>query len=237
MRNILITICGRGGSVGIPKKNIRLLNGKPLIAYTIQFAQQLRQIYNAEIALSTDCSEIKNVAKEYGLETEYIRPLELASNHSGKIDVITHITEYVESKLNVKFDYIVDLDITSPIRTAEDIKNAFNKLIENPEAINIFSVNAANRNPYFNMVEELENGYVKLVKSTSGIIRRQDAPNVYDMNASFYIYKKSFFEDKYTSAITKKSLIYEMDHICFDIDHEIDFQIMEFLLTNKLIQL
>jgi CMP-N,N'-diacetyllegionaminic acid synthase len=141
---------------------------------------------------------------------------------------------YEELLANHKFDYLLDLDITSPLRTFEDIEQALYLLINRPEAHNLFSVNPAARNPYFNMVEEKGNGFYSLVKTnTSGsVMTRQSAPRVFDMNASFYWYRRSFFELGIKTAITEKSMIYQMNHICFDLDHPVDFLFMEYLLQN-----
>ena len=122
-----------------------------------------------------------------------------------------------------------------PLRTLEDIEQALELLIDNSEAITLFSVNNASRNPYFNMVEEASNGFYTLVKTyTDGsVLSRQAAPKVYDLNASFYWYRRSFFDTDLKSPITDKSLVYVMNHICFDLDHPTDFLFMEFLLENK----
>lgn len=109
---------------------------------------------------------------------------------------------------------------------------AFQILKADPNAFNIFSVNTAARNPYFNMVEKKDSGYYNVVKQ-GNFVTRQAAPKVYDMNASFYIYRRSFFENNLKSAITERSLIYEMPHLCFDLDEPYDFEFMEFLLTNN----
>jgi CMP-N-acetylneuraminic acid synthetase len=100
-------------------------------------------------------------------------------------------------------------------------------------ALNLFSVNPANRNPYFNMVEKQQNGYYGLCKKTDQpILGRQSAPKVCDMNASFYFYRRNFFDSGLQSAITNRSLIYEMPHICFDLDHPVDFEFLFFLIIN-----
>ena len=99
-------------------------------------------------------------------------------------------------------------------------------------ALNLFSVNHAARNPYFNMVEQQPNGYYGLIKKGE-FVTRQSAPNVYDLNASFYFYRRTFFESGNTKSITEKSLIYVMPHICFDLDHPIDFEFMEYLMANN----
>ncbi|MBN9300123.1 MAG: acylneuraminate cytidylyltransferase family protein [Filimonas sp.] len=231
----LITICARGGSKGIPKKNIKLLNEKPLIVYSIDIAKQFADKFkNAYIAISTDSDEIKQVASNYGIKSDYIRPSELAGDKAGKIDTIADVLRYTEKINNVRYDYVLDLDVTSPLRNIVDLKNAFEILEKNENAVNLFSVSRANRNPYFNMVEQKENGFYAQVKKTDGdIFTRQATPVVYDLNASFYFYKRVFFDLAYKGAITDKSLIYEVPHLCFDLDHPIDFEVMNFLMKNK----
>ncbi|MBR8537385.1 acylneuraminate cytidylyltransferase family protein [Carboxylicivirga sediminis] len=231
--DILITICARGGSKGIPGKNIKLLNGLPLIGYTIQTAKHFAEKFSTVIALSTDSSDIQKVAAECGLKTDYLRPDNLATDTAGKIAVIEDLKKYEEVKNNLEFDFVIDLDITSPLRTVMDLENALDMLLHDEQAYNVFSVSPANRNPYFNMVESRNDGYVQLVKSgTENILSRQAAPDVYDMNASFYIFRKSFFQDRHVSSITNRSLAYVMSHTCFDLDHPMDFTIMELLLKN-----
>ncbi len=233
--NILITICARGGSKGIPAKNIKVINGKPLIAYSIDLTKKIQSKFNAKVALSTDDATIINTAKEFGLNTDYTRPDFLATDTAGKIDTIRDLLVYEESLIDGKYDFILDLDVTSPLRNLEDIEKALQLMINKPDAKNLFSVNPAARNPYFNMVEEKENGFYSLVKTNpdGSVMTRQSAPKVYDLNASFYWYRRSFFDSDAKSAITDKSLIYEMDHTCFDLDHPIDFLFMEYLLVNN----
>ncbi len=233
--NILITICARGGSKGIPGKNIKLLNKKPLISYTIKVAKEFAAKYNAIVGLSTDSEEIKSVAKKYGLETEYKRPDELANDTVGKIEVITQLLSFEENRLSMPFDYVMDLDVSAPMRTLNDLENAFEMLRKKKEAYNIFSVNPAARNPYFNMVEDSDDGYVRLVKDAGTILSRQSAPKVYDMNASFYIFRRSFFHKNFITSTTSKSLVYVMPHLCFDLDEPTDFLIMDYLFGNDLL--
>lgn len=236
--HILITICARGGSKGIPGKNIKLLNGIPLIEYTLRVAEAFRIEYpQTVIVLSTDSEDIKSVVRNSSIknvETDYERPEFLASDNAGKLDTIIHVKEYVEKKSNVNFDYVLDLDVTSPLRTVEDLQEALNILKANSEALNIFSVSPANRNPYFNMVEEAENGFYKLCKEGL-FLTRQSAPKVYDLNASFYIYSALFFQHSVKKVINDKTLVYPVEHLCFDLDHPIDFEFLSFLLEkNKL---
>jgi len=236
MINTLITICARGGSKGIPGKNIKEINGKPLIYYTIKIANQYAVIISADVSLSTDSKEIKEVAKKNELYTEYVRPKELATDNAGKIGVLKHLLEYEEEKRNKTYNYIIDLDVTSPLRTIEDIYQAHVKLQNNQEALNIFSVSPAKRNPYFNMVEELNNkGYVQIVKNDGNFKSRQMAPKVYDMNASFYIYRREFFTQGFEISVTDRSLAFEIPHICFDLDEPEDFVIMSLMLRENLL--
>lgn len=233
--NVLITLCARGGSKGIPGKNINLIAGKPLLVYSIDLTTRLKEKWNVKVALSTDDAEIKSVAAANKLFTEYKRPEHLATDVAGKIDTIRDLLLYEESLVGHKYDYVLDLDITSPLRTVEDVEKALEFMIAKPEANNLFSVNNAARNPYFNMVEENPNGFYSIVKTNpdGSLMTRQSAPKVYDLNASFYWYRRSFFDLDLKSAITDKSLIYIMDHICFDLDHPIDFLFMEYLLKNN----
>ena len=235
MKNLLITICARGGSKGIPGKNIKPLNGKPLIGYSIDLAKQVQLKYgNVSIALSTDSEDIINIARSYGLYTDYKRPDYLSNDTVGKIDAITDILLFSEKKEQIKYDYVLDLDATSPLRNIDDIESAFAVLESDSNAINLFSVSDAGRSPYFNMVEKKENGYFAQVKKIQGdVFTRQSAPKVYDMNASFYIYRRIFFDLGYKGAITDRSLIYKVPHICFDLDHPIDFEIISFLMENN----
>ncbi|MES2828405.1 MAG: acylneuraminate cytidylyltransferase family protein [Bacteroidota bacterium] len=231
---ILITLCARGGSKGIPGKNIKPLAGKPLIDYTIDIANSFAEQYGCHIALSTDDVMIKAAAEIKGLHTKYSRPFELSSDTAGKIDTIRDLLYYEESIINNKYDFVLDLDLTSPLRTFEDLEAAFRIINQDSDALTLFSVNPAARNPYFNMVEDKGTGYYDLIKKSSdgSVMSRQKAPAVYDLNASFYWYKRSFFELNLKSPITHKSLIYEMEHICFDLDHSIDFEFLEYLIRE-----
>lgn len=235
--NVLITICARGGSKGIPGKNIKLLNGRPLIDYTIQVAKQFQQKYqNADIQLSTDSEEIAKVAADCGLISNYRRPVALAGDSVGKIDAIKDVLFWKEKADHCFYDYVLDMDVTSPLRNLNDLIGAFEIIQKNDSSINLFSVSPANRSPYFNMVEQKENGFFSQVKQHKDLfLTRQLAPKVYDLNASFYYYKRAFFDLGYKGAITDKSIIYIVPHTCFDLDHPLDFEILSYLIEyNKL---
>lgn len=236
--NILITILARGGSKGIPGKNVKIINGKPLIAYTINCAKQFKEnmsgICEVDIELSTDSENIRNVAAKYGLRTDYVRPDYLASDTAGKVDAIYDVFCYAEKKYDRKYNYIIDLDCTSPLRTQKDLQTALTSLQADPQALIIYSVSEPARNPYFNMVEQQANGYYDVVKKLdTQYTSRQTAPKVYDLNASFYIYTRRLFELGYRTTDTDRSLVYLMDHLCFDLDNPIDFEFMSYLMENN----
>jgi len=234
--NILISICARGGSKGIPGKNVKRLNGIPLIGYSIKTGLVIVDKYNADFALSTDSMQIKSVAAQFGLESDYVRPAEMATDKAGKIGAIADIWHYQEKKTGKNYDFIIDMDVTSPLRTPDDIESALEQLKATPDALNIFSVSPASRNPYFNMVEEIESSdFVRVVKAGRKVKSRQEAPAVYDMNASFYIFRRKFFEENHEISTTDRSLAYVVPHMCFDLDEPLDFTIMEIMMREKLL--
>ena len=133
---VLCTICARGGSKGIPKKNIKLLNKKPLISYSINHAFDFSKSYNSvDIALSTDDNEIKEISSKYGLKTSYTRPDELSSDNTGKIEALKHVLNYYENLNKIKYDIILDLDVSSPLRTQKNLQSALKKLLDDKNAI------------------------------------------------------------------------------------------------------
>ncbi|MCM1482734.1 MAG: acylneuraminate cytidylyltransferase family protein [Muribaculaceae bacterium] len=231
MNNILVTICARGGSKGIPGKNIKEVGGLPLIAYTISAAKAYAGTCGADIVLSTDSDQIRQVAALHGLESDYVRPEFLANDTCGKPDAIRHAMLWAESHYSRRYDIVVDLDVTSPIRTLRDICECVSMLEADPNALTIFSVNPAARNPYFNMVEEKPSGYCGVV--LGGLYTtRQSAPKVYDMNASIYAYRREALMAEPPRAVTDRSLAYVMDHICFDLDEPTDYDYLAYLIDT-----
>jgi CMP-N-acetylneuraminic acid synthetase len=233
--NILLTICARGGSKGVKGKNIRELNGKPLIYYTIKQAKEWGKAKN--IVVSTDSEEIACIAKKYGVDIPFLRPAELASDIAPKFPVLRHALRKSEELFKSKYDIVVDLDVTSPIRTITDLDNCLDIFLKyKPETL--FSVIQSHKNPYFNMVEENPDNTVALCKKLpSNVYRRQDAPRVYDMNASIYFYRRDYVNsEENNSVFSKKSLIYVMDDFkSIDIDEELDFKFVEFLIKEGVV--
>jgi CMP-N,N'-diacetyllegionaminic acid synthase len=230
--NILMTICARGGSKGVKNKNIRPLCGKPLIAHTIE---QGRAWGKADhIVISTDSEAIAEVARQWQAEVPFIRPPELATDTAGKLLAIRHALKASENIYRKTFDVVVDLDATAPLRTVKDIEGAF-QLFCSTQADTVFSVVRAHRNPYFNMVEDGNDGYCHLVKALpGGVTSRQAAPKVYDMNASIYFYKAEYVRNEANvTAISARSKVYLMEDISArDIDSELDLNYVEYLIKQ-----
>lgn len=228
----LCTICARGGSKGVENKNISLFAGKPLIAWTIE--QAIAWGKADKVIVSTDSETIAEIAKQYGAEVPFTRPAHLATDSAAKLPVIQHALSFMEKNSTVTYDYVLDLDPTSPLRDVSDIDLAFRKLVENQEANNLYSVCPAAKSPYFNMVELSAEGYSSLSKNLPDkITRRQDSPPVYAMNASIYVYRRNYLA-KATSIHSPNTIIYNMpQERSYDIDSPTDFVIAETIMKEK----
>jgi N-acylneuraminate cytidylyltransferase/CMP-N,N'-diacetyllegionaminic acid synthase len=231
MRRIC-TICARGGSKGVENKNLRLVRGVPLIAHTI--AHALAAGVFDEIAVSSDSRAILDEAARRGVKHLVERPAELATDTAAKVPAIRHCVRTIEERLGVRFDTCCDLDATSPLRRGTDVANSV-RLLEEKGVGNLFSVVPARRSPYFNLVELDEQGTARLSKRlTKPIVRRQDAPQCFDMNASIYVWRRDALESGDT-VFLDDTAVYVMDHrSAFDIDSEGDLQIVELLMADFL---
>ena len=228
---ILGTICAREGSKGLKNKNIKSLLGKPLISYSINVLKKWGKA--DRIICSTDSEQIQRIAREYGAETPFLRPARLSTDDASKLDVLKHLLLYCEDEKNTKYDYIIDLDPTSPLRTVKDLNKAYEKFKKHNGDV-IVSVYNSHKNPYFNMLELDDKYFAHLIKKAdTSIVSRQQAPRVYSMNASIYIYKRDYLIST-SSVLAGKVLIYEMPDITIDIDREIDFEFLEFILNRRL---
>jgi CMP-N-acetylneuraminic acid synthetase len=223
----IASICARGGSQGVPRKNIKLLMGKPLIVHTIEQARACKAI--DRVFVSTDDAEIAEVAKGAGAEVPFLRPAELATGSAPKVPVIAHLVEQVES-FGVGVDKIVDLDPTSPLREAADI-DACIALLDGETDVVITGF-PAEKNPYFNMVEHKPDGNVGLVCGASGgVTSRQQAPRVYAMNASIYVWHRHTLTKGLWNGRAKLHVMPRERSI--DIDEPIDFKLVELLMRER----
>lgn len=228
--NYLCVICARKNSRGVKNKNLKNMNGIPLIAHTIIQAKKSK-IFN-NIVVSTDSNQIKNIAKKFGADCWFKRPKNLSNQYVSKIPVIRHAANMAEKYFKKKFDIIIDLDVTSPLREIDDIKKALKKFLS-LKSKTLFSVCESKKNPYFNMVEEVKNK-IQLVKPLKKkILSRQQSPQVYDMNASIYIWTRSALIRK-LSLFSKNNSIYVMPQDrSIDIDSMYDWKLVKFLMKNK----
>ena len=223
----LVVIPARSGSEGLPNKNIKLLNGKPLIHYSIEVAQQI--FSNEDICISTDSDEYIKIAQQRGLNVPFVRPENLSTDKATTQDVLLHSLDFYEKK-GVFYDYILLLQPTSPFREKKHLEDILMANIE--ESDMIVSVKETDSNPYYVLLEENEEGYLKKLMK-GGFTRRQDCPKVYEYNGSIYLIRVSSLKEKLISSFTKIKK-YEMhSKYSLDIDSEIDFKLAEILLDYE----
>ena len=227
----ICTICARGGSKGVKNKNICELAGKPLIALSLQQARESR-LFDL-ISVSSDSDEILNVARNHGADLVIERPEALASDTAAKIPAIRHCVEESEHFSRAHFDVIVDLDATSPLRLVEDIQGAVD-LLERNHVLNVITAAPARRSPYFNLVELGDDNVARLSKSLAKpIVRRQDSPQCFDMNASIYVWTRAALFDCPTLFNADTRLFVMPEERSIDIDSELDFEIVELIIRKR----
>ncbi len=237
--NGICVISARGGSKGLPNKNIRVLMGKPLIAWSILQAQKVPEV--ERVVVSTDSEEISSIAKQFGAETPFVRPSNLASDNSGKFKVFKHAYTNCVSHYKKDFDFFLDLDCTNPLRDVSDISAAIDqyKNLRSNGVDGVFSVCNARKNPYFNLVEPNKHGSLKLSKELSNnqVLRRQDAPPVFEHVASIYVLSPQYLLNA-DSLLDGDLRGYDIgQEKSFDVDSELDFKIIEFLMSKKKIDI
>jgi N-acylneuraminate cytidylyltransferase/CMP-N,N'-diacetyllegionaminic acid synthase len=227
-KKVLAIIPARGGSKGLPQKNILPLLGKPLIAWTIE--QALESKYLDEVVVSTDDEEIAKISKKYGAEVPFMRPKELATDKAKGIKVVFHALKWLEEH-NEYYDLLILLQPTSPFRTAKDINQAIELLfIKNAKAI--VSVCETEHHPYWANMLPSDGCMKDFLRPEAANKNRQDLPIFYRLNGAIYLayysylkMQKGFLGDKtYAYIMPRKSSI--------DIDDEFDFKFAEFVMSN-----
>lgn len=227
---ILGLIPARGGSKGVPRKNIRLVSGKPLIAYSIECGLNCPSI--DRVVVSTDDSEIADIAKEWGASVPFLRPPELAQDHVPMLPVMQHTINESESYYRQRIDYLVLLDPTGPLRTVEDVETCID-WIRGSNWDAVISGNIAHRNPYFNMAV-VENGTARLVMETEGEVGcRQDAPRVYDLNTVVWVYTRDALLNEQARIPKRTRLFVVPVERALDLDTEIDFRVLETIMDQR----
>jgi CMP-N,N'-diacetyllegionaminic acid synthase len=228
----ICTITVRAGSEGVPGKNWRPLHGLPLYAHSIQHA--VASGLFDRIAVTSDAPEVLDHAADFGATDVIDRPPELASNTAGKIPAIVHAVLEVEKIVGHRFATVVDLDATSPLRIADDVRGAV-ALLESEHLDSVITGSEAHRSPYFNLVEvDPATGIVDVSKRVGdGFLRRQDVPRAFDMNASVYVWdRSSLVADPRVFYPTTR--LYEMPpERSHDIDSELDFQIVSWIMGSR----
>lgn len=224
--SVLAVIPARGGSKGVPRKNIRELAGKPLIAWTIEEAKKSK--YITKLILSSEDDEIIGVAKAYGCDVPFKRPIELAQDDTAGIDPILHAIEQCPG-----YDYVIMLQPTSPLRTAEDVDGCIEHLL-NSQAELCVSVTEPSKSPYWMYTLSEDSVMRPLIEQDKLIVRRQDLPKVYALNGAVYVGKIDTVV-KERSFITDGTIGFIMPaKRSFDIDTEMDFNICENILKKDL---
>lgn len=223
-------IPARGGSKGIPHKNIRNLGGKPLIRYTIDVARAVAD--DKDICVSTDDPEIIRCVQDYGLKVPFVRPAELATDQAGMYGVLLHALDFYE-KQGRHFDVVLLLQNTSPFRTAEDVKEALK--LYRPDMDMVVSVNRTKTNPYYNCFEEDQDGFLKRTLDGSGFVRRQDAPETYEYNGAIYVINPEQLKKMPLNQFTRR-VKYVMDDLhSVDLDSMLDWTFAEFIIEKGLL--
>lgn len=229
MRSLVI-IPARGGSKGIPHKNIKQLGGKPLIQYAIDCARSV--VDDKDICVTTDDPEIIKCVEDYGLKVPFVRPEYLATDTMGTYEVLLHALKFYENK-GEKYDNIVLLQCTSPFRSPEEIKEAM-KLYSNDIDM-VVSVKETASNPYYNCFEETKEGYLSISKGNGEYHRRQDAPKVWEYNGAIYIINPESLKRENMSDFAKV-VKYEMDNIhSLDLDTMVDWKLAELMLKERMV--
>lgn len=229
---VLATICARGGSRGVPGKNLRRLAGRPLIEYTLDCARACPAV--DRLVVSTDSEAIADAARAAGVEVPFLRPAEMASDRAGKVHAIRHATEWVEAHQDFHPDIVVDLDITAPLRAPEDVAACVERFSDPAGFDAVVSVYPAERSPYFNMVEIAGDGAARLVKpAPEPLLRRQDAPPVYSVSGAIFAWRRAalatvehLFAGRWGACVIPRQR-------AVDIDDEMDLRFVEFLLRDR----
>jgi N-acylneuraminate cytidylyltransferase len=226
--DILIVIPARGGSKGIPNKNIKLLAGKPLIHYSIEIAQQI--VPNNQIIVSTDSEAIKKISEQKGVKIENLRPENLASDIATTYDVLLHEINSVE-KTGWKPKVLILLQPTSPFRKLDHVKGGIEKFKEGRIDL-LVGVNKTSSNPYYTLYEENESGFLEQSKK-SNFKRRQDCPTVWEINGALYIVNIEVLKQQSLSEIERRKG-YEMDeYSSIDLDTPLDWIIAESVIEHN----
>ena len=224
-------IFARGGSKGLPRKNVRLLGGKPLIAWSIEHARAVQRI--ERVIVSTDCQEIADVARQYGAEVPFMRPKKLALDDSPEWLAWQHALNYLKETEGFLPKVMVSVPTTAPLRSVLDINNCLDEYEKGGVDV-IVTATESHRSPFFNMIKKKTDGTVGLViPPVSAVTRRQDAPTVYDMATVAYVIKPEFVLSHLSIFEGRVGMVEVPRERAIDIDTLIDFKMAEFYLSQQ----
>lgn len=226
MKRVVAFIFARGGSKGVPGKNIRNLGDKPLIAHAIETAQQTDLVES--VIVSTDDGAIADVARQYGAEVPFNRPIELSTDHAPEWAAWQHAIQWFTENRG-SFDTFLSLPATSPFRSTEDVSKCLETIHRNEDVDVVLTGAPASRSPYFNMVELDENGLAHLAASGDRVAHRQLAPVLYDLTTVAYVARPEFVLRASHIFDGRVGFVEVPAERALDIDTELDFQIAEFL--------
>lgn len=224
----LYVIPARGGSKGIPHKNIKSLAGKPLIGYSIDVARQLAA--DDDICLTTDDPDIAATAESMGLNVPFLRPASLATDTCGTYEVLIHALDFYRDR-GIDYDTLVLLQPTSPMRTADDVRAAL--ALYSPDIDMVVTVKEAASNPYYNCYETDNDGFLHISKGDGGYTRRQDAPKVWEYNGAVYVINVESLRRMPLSAFTRRRMSVMPAERSVDLDTPVDWLIAEKLIENS----
>ena len=223
----LFVIPARGGSKGIPGKNIKPLGGKPLIAYSVEVARQLAP--DSDICVSTDDPAIADVVREMGLEVPFMRPDYLATDHCGTYEVLLHAVQFYEN-LGRNYDTLVLLQPTSPLRTALDVRRCLEAY--SPDVDMVVTVVEAASNPYYNCYETDAEGFLHISKGDGSYVRRQDAPKAWEYNGAVYVINIDRLKQMPLSRFPRRRMVEMERSRSIDLDTPLDWLVAEAVVAQ-----
>lgn len=227
---VVALICARGGSKGVPGKNIRSLAGRPLIAWSIEQARKIPRVKRTIV--STDSTETAAIARDYGAETPFLRPSRLAQDHSPEWLVWQHALEYLRASHGDYPDALLVVPPTAPLRSCVDLEHCLDEYASGQADV-VITVTDAHRSPYFNMITVQSDGTAALVIPPSrAVVRRQDAPAVYDVTTVAYVARPEFVMTHNGMFEGRVRPVHVPVERALDIDTLLDFKFADYLMSN-----
>jgi CMP-N,N'-diacetyllegionaminic acid synthase len=228
---VLATICARGGSKGVPRKNLTPLAGRSLLVWAIDCVRACRAV--DALVISTDDEELAEAAEAHGVPVPFRRPAEMASDQAAKVHAIRHATEWMERKRGLAVDIVVDLDVGVPLRAPEDITGCVQVLLDDPSLDAAVTLYEPERNPYFNMVQRDGDVFRLVCRPDPPVVRRQDAPEVYSVSPSVFAFRRAAMGRVVHLADGRWGGLVVPRERAIDIDTPFDLAVVESLVARR----